>query len=71
MNIPCKTCGAVLATRTATSINVNGQELPTAGLDGVILRCSCGRTRTYYLNQNGKKPVNTERKEKPQDIVRI
>ncbi len=71
MNIPCKTCGAVIATRTPTSITVHGQELPTHGIDGVILRCSCGRTRTYFLNKPDKKPVNTAVTEKTQDIVRI
>jgi hypothetical protein len=66
MNILCRFCGQVLAVLQPGHLNVNGLDIPTEHLDGVILRCLCGRTRTYYMGKparsqnglNGRKMLN-------------
>lgn len=52
MNIACKKCGLVIAERLGNIFKVKGQPVPTENLDGVILKCDCGRTRTYYLRED-------------------
>lgn len=51
MHINCKICGALLAVEAASHITVQGNDHPTEHLDGIILKCSCGRTRTYYIRK--------------------
>ena len=69
MNISCKRCGHIIATRSDTTITVNGQTVPTDQLEGVIIRCAaCGRTKTYYL-KTAQKPVETGFLEGMPDIL--
>lgn len=58
INIPCPFCGHILATRLDGIVTVKGQPLPTEHVDGIILRCVCGRLKTYYLRAENatKKP---------------
>jgi len=67
ITILCTYCGHLLATQLPGVINVKGQALSTEHLDGVILKCVCKRTKTYYLRE--QKPSKNGHKMNIQDIV--
>ena len=51
MKIICRFCGQLLAVKHADILTVKGLDVPLQALTGVILRCACGRLKTYHVGE--------------------
>ena len=58
MKILCKKCGQVLAEHIGSKIILNGQHIPTQGLEGITFKCICKRARTYHIRHEQDEDFN-------------